>query len=252
MKIAVYGISKDEESRAAGWAETAGDADVRLVCDTGSKDATVERLEDGGVEVVPVNLSPFRFDDARNAALSLLPSDVDYCLSLDLDEVLEEGWRSHLEPVLQSRPSRVHHGFATHWGDGSISRHCHERIHARHGYRWVLPVHEKLVWYDRDSTESIAWAEELIIRQYPDQEKDRSSYLPMLEWAITEPSGRDDWKIAYFLAFEYLQASRFPEARDAALRCLDHGGEVWPEFHQRLLQMIADCDRNMDEAGREA
>jgi glycosyltransferase involved in cell wall biosynthesis len=248
MKIAVYGISKNEHAHAERWAETARDADVRLVCDTGSTDATVETLDNHGVEVIPINLSPFRFDDARNAALSLLPADVDYCISLDHDEVLAKEWRSQLEPVLQSRPSRVHHGFATHWKDGSASQHYHERIHARHGYRWVLPVHEKLVWYDTDNPESTAWAEELMIRQYPDHAKDRSSYLPMLERAITEPSGRDDWKIAYFLASEYLQVSRYPEARDTALRCLAHGSEVWPEFRQRLLEMIADCDRNMDQS----
>ncbi len=248
MKIAVYGISKNEQENAERWATSTSDADICLVCDTGSTYATLETLADHGVQVFSINFTPFRFDDARNAALSLLPADIDCCISLDQDEVLPEGWRSILETVLQSHPTRVNHGFASHWQDGSVSEHFHERIHARSGYRWVLPVHEKLAWYDTEREESIAWAEKIVIHQYSDQKKDRSSYLPMLEQAITEPFGCNDWKIAYFLSDEYLRANRYSEAREAALRCLSHGDEVWPSFRSVLLDIIASCEQPQDNS----
>ena len=243
MKIAVYGISKNEQAHAERWAASASTADTCLVCDTGSIDKTVEILTNKGIRVVSTIHSPFRFDDARNAALAMLPKDIDYCISLDLDEVLPEDWREILEPVLQLSPTRVNHGFTSHWQDGSISEHFHERIHARHGYRWVLPVHEKLVWCDYSKEEKIAWAESLVIHQYPDQGKDRSVYLPLLEQAIAEPFGKDDWKVAYFLAEEYLGVSRYRECRETVLRCLAHGNEVWPDFRKILLEMIDECDR---------
>jgi glycosyltransferase involved in cell wall biosynthesis len=243
MKIAVYGIALNEEQNAEQWAECSQDADIRLVCDAGSTDNTVDLLENLGVQVFNLTIDPFRFDVARNAALSLLPSDIDYCVSLDLDEVLETGWRSSLEPVLANRPTRGNHGFVSHWADGNQSDHYHERVHARHGYRWVLPVHEKLDWYDPETEERITWQETMRIHQYPDEGKDRSSYLPLLEQAILEPAGRDDWKIAFFLADEYLKAGRHLEARELALRCLGYDDKVWPEFRSILLGMIDECEK---------
>jgi glycosyltransferase involved in cell wall biosynthesis len=250
MKIAVYGIALNEEHNAEKWASCTRDADVRLICDTGSTDRTVEILSDMEVEVKRLAIDPFRFDVARNAALSLLPADVDYCISLDQDEELEQDWRDLLEPALVPGPTRINHGFVSHWADGTESAHYHERIHLRHGYRWVLPVHEKLVWYDSQHEETVAWQEQLVIHQYPDQRKDRSGYLSLLEQAIEEPFGRNDWKIAFFLGDEYMRAGRHAEASKIALRCLAHGDQVWPEFRKILLGMIEQCEEQDEVTGR--
>ncbi len=40
---------------------------------------------------------PFRFDHSRNHCLEQIPDDVDICVSLDLDDVIEKGWRMKLE-----------------------------------------------------------------------------------------------------------------------------------------------------------
>ena len=88
MKVAAYAIALNEEKHAQRWADTTKDADFRLVCDTGSTDKTVEILRSNGITVYEISVKPWRFDVARNTAQSLLPADIDVCLSLDLDETL--------------------------------------------------------------------------------------------------------------------------------------------------------------------
>src|SRR5258708_35588682 len=97
MKIAVYTIALNEAAHAERWANSAADADYRIVADTGSTDDTVERLTNAGVTVHRIAVRPWRFDVARNAAMALIPDDVDVCLTLDMDRFLEPGWRSNRE-----------------------------------------------------------------------------------------------------------------------------------------------------------
>ena len=49
--IAVYTIAVNEAAHAERWAESAAEADYRIVADTGSTDDTVERLIRAGVTV---------------------------------------------------------------------------------------------------------------------------------------------------------------------------------------------------------
>ena len=99
MKIAVYCIALNEEQFVESWYNSAKDADYLLIADTGSTDGTVEKARALGINVFNVGIKPWRFDTARNVAVSLIPTDIDYCIALDMDEVLTEGWREHLERV---------------------------------------------------------------------------------------------------------------------------------------------------------
>ena len=87
----VYAIALNEAMHVDRWASSAIDADYRVVADTGSTDDTVERLEQAGVTVHKIAIRPWRFDDARNAGLALVPADADVCVTMDMDEFLEPG-----------------------------------------------------------------------------------------------------------------------------------------------------------------
>ena len=99
LRIAVYSIAKNEAQFVKRWTASAHDADVMVVADTGSTDDTVRNLTIYGAYVYKIALDPWRFDLARNIALSLVPHDIDICISLDMDEVLQEGWRDAIEKV---------------------------------------------------------------------------------------------------------------------------------------------------------
>ena len=88
MKICVYAISKNEEQFVDRFCKSAKGADLILIADTGSTDGTIKLAKKHKASVVEIGITPWRFDDARNAALSLIPKDIDICVSLDLDEEL--------------------------------------------------------------------------------------------------------------------------------------------------------------------
>jgi hypothetical protein len=117
-KIAVYAISKNEEMFVKRFCESSKDADLILIADTGSNDKTVELARDCGALVYEININPWRFDKARDAALALIPGDFDICVSLDLDEVLQPGWRAEIERVWKSDTTRLRYKFD--WGQGTI------------------------------------------------------------------------------------------------------------------------------------
>jgi len=85
MKIAVYAISKNESQFVERFCQSAADADLILIADTGSTDNTRELAEQHGATVYDICISPWRFDKARDVALALIPRDIDLCISIDLD-----------------------------------------------------------------------------------------------------------------------------------------------------------------------
>src|SRR5262245_5720903 len=115
MKVAVYAIALNEEMHADRWADSAADADCRVVADTGSTDATVARLRASGVDVHAISIRPWRFDRAREASLALVPADADVCICLDLDEMLLPGWRAALEAAWKPDTTRLRHPFVWNW-----------------------------------------------------------------------------------------------------------------------------------------
>jgi glycosyltransferase involved in cell wall biosynthesis len=138
MKIAVYAISKNEEQFVKRFCESAKEADIVLIADTGSTDNTVQLAKECGAQVYTIGINPWRFDKARDTALALIPMDVDVCVSLDLDEELQPGWREEIERVWKEDTTRLRYKFD--WGAGIAF--FYEKIHHRKGYHWHHPCHE--------------------------------------------------------------------------------------------------------------
>ena len=181
LKIAVYAISKNEEQFVNRFCDSAKDADLVLIADTGSTDNTVQLALQNGAKVYDIAVRPWRFDKARDTALNLIPGDFDVCISLDLDEVLEPHWREEIERVWQENTTRLRYKFD--WGCG-IS-FFYEKIHHRTGYHWHHPVHE----YPRPdgrTKEVYAHTDMLLVSHHPDNTKSRGQYMPLLELAVSE------------------------------------------------------------------
>lgn len=198
MRIAVATIAKNEEQFVQRWADSCIEADHRIILDTGSTDNTVKVASELGVTVASQVFTPWRFDHARNYAMSLIPDDVDYVVWLDMDEVLQPGWRSALEQATTTRPR---YKYVWSWNDDGSEGLVYggDKIHARHGYVWHHPVHEVLKAKDVEETQE--YLEGLVIHHYPDKHKSRAQYLPLLELAVAE--NPDDDRNQFYLAREY-------------------------------------------------
>ena len=88
--IAVYGIYKNEQNFIERFLASVQTADEVVLCDTGATDDTnniikkfIETHPNVNLKTVPIGISPWRFDDARNTALSLVSPYVEICISLD-------------------------------------------------------------------------------------------------------------------------------------------------------------------------
>jgi len=223
LKIAVYAIALNEEKFVERWFNSCSEADYILIADTGSKDQTVEIAKQLGINVVNVNVVPFRFDDARNAALSLLPSDIDICIPLDLDEVMASGWHEEIQKT-SAEVTRIEYKFIHRWNpDGTPSKiHNASKIHKRSGFRWVNPVHEMLTQYVGDEVRAFS---NLEIHHYSDDSKSRSSYLPLL--VIAQKENPSSSQLHFWLAREYMNYHKNDEALASFLDFIERFPDAW-------------------------
>ena len=180
LKIAVYTIAFNEARHVDRWRRSANEADYLVVADTGSTDDTAERLSAAGVQVHRIGVHPWRFDDARNAAIALVPVDADVCVSLDMDEFMMPGWRAAVESAWNLGATRLSYHFAPNHDGSATAAHVirKSKIHARRGYRWRRIVHEDL--RPTDANEKNVETDAILIGQIQDLTKDRRQYLPML------------------------------------------------------------------------
>jgi glycosyltransferase involved in cell wall biosynthesis len=214
LKICVYAISKNEEQFVRRFCESAKDADLIVIADTGSTDGTVATAKDCGAVVHDIFISPWRFDLARNAALALIPRNIDICISLDLDEILEPGWREKIEEAWTPETTNLWYYFD--WGHNI--RFPYRKIHSRHGYHWHHPCHEDLR-IDGRVKEVRTWCPHLLVTHHPDPTKSRGQYMDILQVAVQEDD-KDPHHFFYY-ARELTFYRRWEEAKIALQKYLD-------------------------------
>lgn len=240
MRIAVYAICRDEAGFAERFMASCAGADAVVVADTGSADDSAARLERLGAAVHRISIVPWRFDDARNAALALVPGTIDVCVSLDLDEVLCPGWRPALEAAWAPGTTRAHYDFvASFHADGTPAvRFRNNRIHARHGYRWRHACHEG-VYADRVIEREVV-AHGLRVEHHPDRAKPRASYLPLLAAAVAEEP--HDARMAHYHARELFHAGRYVQAAGEFERYLALPGNPFRAERSAGMLYLAKCE----------
>jgi tetratricopeptide (TPR) repeat protein len=238
MKVAIYTIALNEKQFVKRWAESCKEADFRFILDTGSTDGTVEEAYAQGVDCMIASIKPWRFDDARNASLSLIPDDIDYCIALDMDEVLLPGWREELEKAHKQGLTRPRYKYTWSWKeDGTPGlEYGGDKIHSRHGYRWKHPVHEVIT---ADRIREIQGWTELEIHHYPDNTKSRGQYLPLLELSVREDPTDD--RNAYYYARELFFNRQYELASKEFERHLSLPRAVWRPERAASMRYIAKC-----------
>jgi tetratricopeptide (TPR) repeat protein len=243
MKIAVYTIAKNEEQFVQRWYESAKEADLLYILDTGSTDKTVALAEELGIATGSLILNPWRFDHARNYALEAIPEEIDICIALDMDEVLIPGWREKLEKV-DVKTTRPRYLYTWSWkADGSPDLvYGGSKIHSRDGYYWKHPVHETLIPL-RDEHEE--WID-LEIHHHPDESKSRGQYLPLLKLAVEEDP--DDDRNAYYYARELLFKKQNKEAAKEFKRHLALPTAQWRPERAASMRYLAKLEPFQSES----
>ena len=247
--VCVYAICKDEESFVDRWMDSMSEADRVVVLDTGSSDATVEKLRNQGAEVTVEVISPWRFDTARNRSLELVPEDADICVCTDLDEAFQPGWRERLEeawtPGAGQATYRYTWSFNPDGSEGAVF--WYEKIHVRHGYRWVHPVHEVLVWVGEGAPGPMVTAEGVQLDHHPDPSKSRGQYLPLLELSVAEDP--EDDRNVHYLGREYLYHGRWEDCISTLQRHLAMPKAVWRDERAASMRYMAKAYLQLGEPG---
>lgn len=236
MKVAIYTIALNERQFVDKWFESAKDADYLLIADTGSTDGTPERARELGIHVVDIRVSPWRFDDARNAALAALPLDIDMCISLDMDEVITPNWREPLQKAWEqgvTRPRYKHIWSFNEDGTPGLE-FSYDHIHTRKNYRWRHPVHECLYVYGIE--EKQMWIDEIETHHHPDPSKSRSQYLPLLKMSVQEDPYND--RNSFYYGRELYFYGRYAEAATELKRHLTLPTATWAPERAASMRFI--------------
>jgi hypothetical protein len=237
MKIAVYTIALNESAHVERWANSAVDADYRIVADTGSTDDTAERLTKAGVTVHHVAVRPWRFDVARNAAMALIPSDVDVCCTMDMDMYLEPGWRPKLEAAWTPDTTALYCHMALRSSiDDPTPRKTYpsKSFHARWGYRFKRAVHEALFYAGEEVLPSCF---DIVMNHLRTTPTNHEQYIALMELAHRE--NPDDAQICFWLGREYMWAKRHEQGIELSQRYLALPSSTWREERSEAMRCLA-------------
>jgi glycosyltransferase involved in cell wall biosynthesis len=235
VKIAVCAIAKNEAEFIPRFCKSAKEADLILIADTGSTDGLPEVAREHGAEVHHICITPWRFDLARNAALALLPRDIDIVISLDIDELLQPGWREEIERVwVPGVTTRLRYMFD--WGCGI--QFFYEKIFARHGYFFHHPCHEYPV---PDGRIEEVWAQTnmLLAVHKPDPTKSRGQYMDLLELSVKEDP--DCPRNAFYYARELSFHARWQDSIDACNSYLKLPRATWQNERCYAYRVMGRC-----------
>ena len=194
VKICVYAICKNEEKFVERWLKSVDEADYIAVLDTGSTDNTKKIFEEYSLNN-PGKLifksfdygDNFRFDNARNDSLKLVPFDTDICVVLDLDQVPVKGWSKIVKNHYIDN-ELVTGYIIDHNEDGDENNRWRSKnVHPNSPYYiWTKPIHEGIHYIGDNKKYKECFDENFIINHYPDTNKDRSLYTTLLRKAVQE------------------------------------------------------------------
>lgn len=153
------------------------------------------------------------------------------------------GWRKTLEKIWNKNLTRLRYIYNWYIDEQNIPRITYyaEKIHSRHKFKWVNPVHEILEY---DGTENQLFTDEIVINHYPDKSKSRSSYLPLLEQAVKENPEND--RNVHYLGREYMYYGKWNESIDTLIKHLHLKTATWKDERCASMRFISRCYKNLN------
>jgi glycosyltransferase involved in cell wall biosynthesis len=254
-KTAAYAICKNELKYVEKWLYYTEKHDYRVILDTGSTDGTWEALQeaaskDPGLIIEQKTFTPWKFDIARKYNLAMVPMDVAWCLSPDLDEYYSINVLEEMEACITEIPSATCIAcdrldvYSKVVRVGPPERLGTNKIHRRHDYTWNQPIYEHISWIHKDRSEVEIYRKDLYLVHDQDfKKKERPElYLKMLtdEWK-ENPS--NDWVLWYLCDHYYKEKNMnmFIEVACDFIKCGKEQNKLM-EVSQELLDIYKHAD----------
>lgn len=222
VKVGVYTICRNESKYIRQWVESMWNnghgANVAYVLDTGSTDGTVDLfhltvtqlgIPSNWLNIKTQTFEPFRFDTARNENLEMVVNDIwlDALVQVDLDETMIPDFWDDLKAKIKEYPDfeRIFYKYAWSHDDDGVPKRVfwYDKVHPATNCKWKYPVHEELE-VNTPNRQGIYYLDEnkIYLHHWPDKDKSRTNYLPLLETRFLENIG--DTRSAYYLIREYM------------------------------------------------
>jgi hypothetical protein len=259
MKTAAYTICLNEINRVDRWIEYTKQFDYRVVLDTGSTDGTYEVLKKvPGIILHQERKEPFKFHEHRNFNLSMIPQDVDWCLSPDIDEWFSINVLDEMEKTIKENPSVTN--IATTRLDiytekvfvGPPYETPTNKIHRRHQYEWRAPIYEHL-WYIGPGKEVEIYNDKIFLIHDQDTSKPRSTLYPKMMKERYEEDATDCWNNWFLLNHYYKEKDliNYIEVAVNYIKFSDYKGDKYNTVMQDLAN-ICKYEEKLDEKIRQA
>lgn len=232
-KTAVYTILKNEKKNIERWLHYANPFDYKVLLDTGSTDGSWELLQecakkDKTLIIEQKIFNPWRFDIARVYNLSMVPQEVTWCLSPDLDEFYSINTHDEMEKIIDAVPDIT--CIASDRLDiysktvrvGPPNLLPTNKIHLRHSYTWKERVYEHLSWLSRNGYEKELYSEDIFLIHDQDFSKEERSplYIKLMEeeWNENPTNAWNNW----FLLYYYYKSQQFEKYLPVACNYLKY------------------------------
>jgi len=260
MKTAAYTICLNEIKKLDQWLFYTKDFDYRVVLDTGSTDGTFEALQKvPGIILHQIRKEPFKFHEHRNFNLSMIPADVDWCLSPDMDEYFSINVLEEMEKTVKAHPTV--NNIATTRLDiyseqvfiGPPYSVPTNKIHRRHQYEWRAEIYEHLIYIGRGS-ENEVYNDKIFLIHDQDITKPRGVLYPKMLKKRFEEDPTDSWN-SWFLLNHYYKVKDQLNYIEVAINFLRfHNSKIDDKYKSVYsdLKEISMYDQNLDQCIKHA
>lgn len=208
MKTAAYTICKNEIDKLDQWIYYTREFDYRVVLDTGSTDGTYEALKKvPNIILDQMIMEEFRFDIPRNHNLNMVPKDVDWCLSPDIDEYFSINVLEEIPVTIAEHPKATNISctrldiYSKKVFVGPPYSIGTNKIHRRYDYDWKQPIYEHLSYIGKGQ-ELEVFNDKIFLIHDQNINKPRSTlYMKLMKKEYLE-NPKNCWN-NWFLANEY-------------------------------------------------
>ena len=164
MITCAYTICKNEVQYVEKWLYYTKNFTYRAILDTGSTDGTYEAFlkakeTDANLILEQKTFTPWKFDVARRYNLDMVPQEVDWCLSPDLDEYFSINVLEEMNRTISQHPNVTNIAcdrldlYSETIRVGPPNLLPTNKIHRRHDYTWRQPIYEYIAWKHEDRPE---------------------------------------------------------------------------------------------------